>query len=421
MSKKKTKNKNAPAKKSTKAGAVSTKRIVTVFVSVFVGIAVILGASLGIASAVKHSSYVMYYKGIGVDEGVVNYFSAYYKTMFMKSMSNAEDTEEFWNTAPYYPATSTTHGDNLKYYTGTYIKNLIASNAIFDEMYRLTNDDKVEIKLAMQNVFESLRVSTKAEFNEAVSKFGFDYNDFKTATEMIYKDYIWPIRTFGADGSGVSSYTDYCSEYLLNYSRVKFVFIRTETKLNTGADGKITVENLTEAEKLERADYINKLIACADAINANEADSAGFEALALSVKEAYGEISENETDGYYLMSGSAFTEAFSTDMPKIAKKALELNVGEAAYIEVLSDEVANERSFVGYCFMYRDTVEDYAYTDDSESGFFGDFYLSCASALYMDMIDEYNDFEPTDKWNDISVINIPYMPYTPNYVAQFYS
>ncbi len=423
MSNKKKKLKSNRPEKKYVIGASATKRMLTIFISVFVGIAITIGAVAGVISAVNNSPYIIYSEGVGVDEGLLNYFTAYYKTYYFKknSIPGTSDTEEFWNRSPYAPATNTTNEQFFKVELEAFIKKLIASNVIFDEMFSLSSTDRKEIKIAMQNVFARLQVDSKSEFNEAVKEFGFDYSDFKRASEMIYKDYVWSNYAFGVDGSNMQSYPEYCNEFLNEYSRVKFIFIRTENTFKLDEEGNRIVENgsdvtvaLTEEEKAERQQYIDIIKECVDGINAGTNDKSGFDKYASDIRKAYGEITVYETDGYYLYSSSEFTSAFYNDIPNAAKAALELELGEGSYIELKADE----DGFAGYCFMYRDEVDESAYYDTSEEGFFADFYALAKNALYNEMIDEYDNFESRASFAEVSIINIPYMSNISNYMIQ---
>ncbi len=427
-SKKKQNSKKKSEPKQYVIGASATKKFLIVFVSIFVGIAVVLGTVAGVASAIKNSSYIFYSEGVGVDEGLLNYFTAYYKNQYFQnnSIPGTNDTEEFWTTAPYAPATNTTNEQFFKVSLEELIKKLIASNVIFDEMFTLSSSDRKEIKIAMQNVFERLQVKNKSEFNEKVKDFGFDYRDFKLASEMIYKDYVWSNYAFGENGSNMDSYIEYCNEFYGSYySRVKFIFIRTEDTFKTDGEGNRVLENgadvtveLTESEKAERQEYIAEIKACVDGINEGTVDISGFDKYASDIMKKYAEIDEEAVNGYYLYKDdelkviSTFTASLSEDIPNAAEAALSLEMGKGAYAE-LNEE---EDGFAGYLFVLRDTLEDYAYYDTSDDGFFGDFLVLAKNWLTNKLINEYDDFEARETYASYSIINIPYMKSTKDYL-----
>ena len=78
--------KKMPGNKQKLSGSALTKRIIIIAASALVGIAVILGAVLGITSAVKRSSYVMSLDGFGIDAPVACYLSSVFKSMYMQSL-----------------------------------------------------------------------------------------------------------------------------------------------------------------------------------------------------------------------------------------------------------------------------------------------------------------------------------------------
>lgn len=396
--------------------AQRTKRLLLIITAAFLAFILLLGCVLGIASAVKRSSYAMYYKGVGINEGVARCLATYYKGLCIRllnqSQYNPENTDEFWSSV-YDEQSGETFGEFLSEFVSLSIKNLIASSVIFNTELSLTQSDKKKIETAIEERLNTLYKGNKSDFNKDCEKYGFDFKDFKSSMELVYKARVLSSRIFGEGGAGILSDLEYCEEFFAGYARVKFIFIRTEDTVLRGEDGKYTVKELTEDEREERLALIEKIKACVDGINSGERDPGGFDSYAEQVKTLFGEIGAEELAGYYLYNdengnSSAFTKAFSGDYPDVAKKALSLSVGKGAYLSC-DDE---NGGFEGICFMYRDEIAKGTYPyyyDVAEDGFFADFASLAANSLTSSMIDKYAaKVEESDKWSSMMLTEIPY-------------
>lgn len=431
IKKQKKQNTNTAVKNTTVKSAkknISAKKATIIFVSVFVGIAIIIGSTFGIIAAVRNSSYVMKLESVGIDEGVANYLSSYFKTKYMQSLAssgiNVSDTAAFWNTKVF---NESTYGDYLKYETEQYMKQIIASLRVFDMYTSLTAEDKNEIKLAAKEILAYKASADKKLFNEDTEKYGFDYKDFEKATEVLYKTYVLKERIFGQNGENMTSFPDYCEEYFASYARVKLVFIRTQDTFLTDAEGNRekddknndALRDLTESEKLERAEYIARFDECIKGINDGTVASEQFDVLAEELINKYGENSRESITGYYFSYGSTYTEEFQKYYKDVVTKTFEMEIGKCAVIEfgslMAEDEEESEQSFVGRCYLYRISNEKDAYKNQND--FFLDFYSLAATSLYQKMIEEYaKKVEIMDKWKNIDCVNTPY---NVDYVARF--
>ena len=414
------------------SGAALTKRIVIITASVLVGIGVILGAVLGIISAVKKASYVMSLEDFGIDAPVACYFSSIFKSMYMQSLAssgvNVSDTPEFWSKKVFR---ENTYADYLAYETEQYIRQIVAANVIFDKYTSLTDADKREIELATKEILVYKSEGDVSKFNEATKEMGFNYKDFKRATEIIYKAYSVKNRIFGDNGEKMSSFPEELSAYYSGYTRVKLIFIRTQDTFILDEDGKRVKDDngndalraLTDAEKAERLEYIQKLDDCIAGLNNGTVAPEYYDALAA---EIYGKFKENIdttlSSGYYFVSGSEFTTEFSEAFADVVTKAAELEISSAYVTEygsiMADDDEKKDNAFVGRCYIYRVEKEDKAYEGKDQNGFFSDFYKLAATSLYQKMISNYlKEVEiKEDKWAEIDPVSIPY---NTNYVAKF--
>lgn len=363
-----------------------------------------LGLLFGLTSCAGNKNY-FYSDGIGLDKGEVSYLCSYYKYHYMSNLASqgyqVEDTEKFWST-PYYGLSSTL-GDYLKYYGEKYIINLIASNILFDEYEELTYDDKVEIELAVNEIIQYYNNGSKSEFKNAAKKYGFNYKDLYSATEMMYKAFILEKRVF-ADNMDKFAY--YYDEFFSEYKRVRFIFVETEG---------FTEEQITELDS-----YKNRLSDCLDDLSDGGADRAALEALINEIKAKYGNSEE-----HYLHGGTEATIEFGTKYEQIAAGALELSVGDAKYVDCKADEDKeetdsdnSEEKFVGTCFMYCIEPEAEAYKN-TENKYFKDFYSLAVTSLANLKVSEYTSrVSIGKKWESFDAVAIPF---NSDYVPVFYS
>lgn len=430
------KKSKAAASSAPVSSAEKTKRTVIIFISVIVGIAIILGAVLGIIAAVRNAGYLMRLESFGIDEGVAVYLSSYFKAVYMTNLASsgidpsADDTA-FWNTEVY---NGNTYGDYLAYETEQYLKQVIAANVLFDSYTSLTAEDKNEIELAIKEILVYRAGGSKDEFNELTAEYGFDYDDFRKGTEILYKTYVVKSRIFGSSGENMASFSDYVDEYYRgNYTKVKLIFIRTQNTFVLDDDGNRvtdgnsndTLRDLTEEEVAERLEYIARLDECMNGINDGSVDVSQFDALATEIYEKYKENISAAKDGYYFNSQSEFTTEFSESFSDVVNASYSMDAGECTVVEygsVMSETASDESGdseipFVGRCYILKEAKEDGAYTGSDSLGFFDDLYSLSATSLYAKMIEEYAALvEVKEKWENI----IPALiPYNTDYVARF--
>lgn len=407
---------------TTEESAKKTKRIVIICVSILLGISIILGAVLGIVNAVKNASYLMKLDRVGIDAGVASFLISIYKYDFMiallESGVEAKDTEEFWS-SPYHTGT---YGDLFNYQATEYLKSVIATNALFDEYSRLTDDDEYNIRFATEEILNRKASGSKQSFNKLTEGMNFDYKDFVKGSEMLYKMRVVYTTVFGEAGSRMpTDFADYCDTfYNREYIRAKVLIIRTNDTYEfdekgeavRGDDGKLKTRPLTTAEKEERAKYIERLDAAVEGVrNGSEISLTDFNNLLNEVATKYNEnIVSGVANGYYFAYGSQYTEDFG--MESIVSEAFNLDVGEIYTYEtgsLMAEEEDEKDAFSYKCYVYKMEKEAKAYKNSSLEHFFRDFNSLAAASLYSDIIDEYaKEVALKKKWDKINPVAIPY-------------
>ncbi len=390
-----------------------TRRLVIIIVSALVGAAIILGIVLGIVLAVRNASYVMYVDGVGIDEGVTNYLASYYKAKYkailadsLGASGNVADTKAFWS-QKVHPDVTTTYADYLRIYVETNIKYVVIANSIFDSGAKLDYEDRAEIAVATQEILNYRHSGDVDTFNEEAAKYGFDFDDFVTATEMLYKTNFVITKLFGSNGEGIASDTAFCEEFYSRYARVSFLFIRTE---NTyvydeegnpviGDDNKYTTRELSSDERAERLADIEKLQGIID----GKYELALYEDIWLKYQK------ENNVELYdcYITDGSAFETELSAKYSAFTDAAFGLEVYELGRVDDSSSDDGN--SFIGSGFIYRNECEESAYLGKDEYGYFDDFYALVANKRFLEMVEALeSELEIRDKWSLVDLVSLPY-------------
>lgn len=422
MSRKQKKRSSAPVRQveSKKPSAnAKGKRMLIILISVLLGAVIIFGAVFGIIIGVRNASYVMRYDNVGIDSGVASYLVSYYKKEFLSMVDSAygayitvEDTPEFWSTKRSLEGLDSTWGDLFKYEAERNLKLIIAANVLFDTRTEFSDADENAVKIATDEVLSFRHNGSKSDFNTATAGYGFDYDDFEKATEMLYKYTYVKAKIFGSNGENMKSNSEYCEQFFSSYRRVKLLFVRTETKFELdsngnrvkGEDGKDKLVSLTEEEKAERARRIEEIRATVSGINSDKV------ALDMFYKHMsdYDEGDRSAHNGYYFRSGTEFTEEFASELGDVVDAVYSLDVGEAAEVEC---------SF-GVCFVLREENVSSAYMGTDAYGCFSDFYLLASDELFRSLLDTLAaEVEvKQDKWSKIPVLDIPY---NYEYVARF--
>lgn len=376
-----------------------SKKIFLIFTAIFLGLVLLLGIVLGTVSAIRDSRSVMSYKGIYLEEGVVNYLATSYKYTLMSTLRklgiNCTDTESFWQRRA---DAVKTYADVLRENTDRYVKSVLVGSYMFDRNTKLSRSDKRVIENSISQVLEYKADGDVDKFNEISAPMGFDYDDFEKAAELMYKFEMAQTVIFGYEAAALQSGGFYaeCDEYFEeNYSRVRLLIVRTDGELVTDPDtGKETLREYTSKEKAEALAKIEDIRAKIQDGRMNE------EAFKWHIQNEYPTDTVNDEKGYYFSSSSEYSQNFASEGGLAAVKlALSMGVGEYAECEL----------DIGICFIYKCELEDRAYASYALERFFEDFYIKAAPSIYVESLATYfSDIKIKDKYNSESVVTLPY-------------
>lgn len=397
-------------KKKNEKVNINGKRALIIFVAVFLSLALVFAATLGIIAIVKNASSVVSYEGVTMTKPIASFFISRFKVEYISALRasgvNASDTEVFWASKD---DTGAAYGEKFRTLAEQYLKEIVATAYLFDRYSKLERTDKDAIKATCRDVLEYQAGGDEDVFNDMAAKYGFDYDSFCDAVEMLYKSTRAYTIIYGADGTGVYGDTESCEKYLAEYSHVQFIFIRTEQKLTTDPDGNSILVNLTDKERAERANLIAMLSAAIEAI---KTDSDGQMTPAMFEIYLDGEYNDGDTSmtktGYYLHENAETTAEFAEAFPEVVREALKMEIGEFSKVQTSVVDEDNLIGMDGVCFIYKYAPVRGAYATPSLERWFSDFYSDASEHLFVDAVSTLiADAETTEKFSEIDVVAIP--------------
>lgn len=403
MSDKKTEHIEPVAKKQMKIN-----KGLLIFVCIFVSVAIIFGATLGIIMGVKNARAAVKYNGLTMEAETVSFFVSYHKSLYIKMLlesgiTEAADAFHFWESES---ESGETYGELLRQSSEAYIRQIIVAAYLYDNYTSMTSGEKENIENVIREVIDNKANGDKESFNSLVARYGFSYDSFVDAATILYKSQKVKSILYGSDGSNISLVPELCDEYLLSYSHVKLLFIRTEDEFQIDENGNriegeegYATRPLTEKEREERSAAIEDIRSYIDAIE-NGGDILMSPEMFDSYLKKYDNASEiRHTSGYYLHSSSKYTAGFAEEISKdVVKTALSAEIG--SYTEVEWEH--------GVCFIYKYEPAKNAYASSLLEIYFEDFYSDAATYFFGKTLDELiSDVEFTEKYT-IDPVTVPY-------------
>ena len=371
------------------------QKILIAFVCAFVAAVLMFGIVFGIIIGVQKASAVCEYNGVTVDKDTAFYLASYYKYNFIASLRAADieayDSLDFWQSKD---TDGTAYGTHLVLGVKNYIADILVANYYYNRYATLDSQDKTKINSAVDALIS--RFSSAEKLDEALALCKTDKKALKKAAELLYKANYAKTVIYGASGEKLVNYPDECQRYLGEYSRVRLLFIRTEDVFVRDDNGNYVISGgeyerreLTAEEKAEREALIAKIDAEIEGYKTG-GDIQITEELFNSYLSNYGEGEKDKnSSGYYFSKSSVYSAAFAEDVSlEIVKTALNMEIGE--YGKVTTD--------FAVCYIYRLEVEEGAYADTSENGFFADFYADASDFLFADMLKTMRDEVDFSKW-----------------------
>ena len=405
-------NKNKKQDQKKKNGVKKKNLFLVIFISVFVSAVLILGVTLGTVAIVKDANSVVSFRGTRMDKKVAVYFTSVFKKDFKGALagtvSGVEDSPGFWNSTS---ETGEKYIDILTAGAEEYLKRIAVLNYLYDRYATLSSKEKEMIDNAVLGTLNNYGGSV-SDFNEAASVYGFDYDAYKSAVEMIYKAVTIETLICGVGGAKLKTSNDESvlalkNKLLSEYSHVKLLYISTERTFvldengnRVSEGGEYKVKDLNPSERAERLGEIEKIREAISAIGTDGAQMGPDMFDYYMNSELYAGMLETRDHGYYFLKGSAYTEAFYSDNAAIVDKAFDMKVGEFAEVSMES----------GVCFIYKMPTSATDLSVSALEAYFTDFY----EALSVRFINEQVSlFMPEAKikkelFGEIDLILLPY-------------
>ena len=344
--------------------------IVVVSIAVLLVLAITFGATFGTVFVVRRATSVVNYGTITMNKGVANYFVSRLKATYIDKANDtnslAGDYKEFWESEC---EPGVTHGERFEKEAEAYLKQLIVAARLYDAKTSLTKEDREIIKKTYEDVLVYQAGGDKEAFNKIGEIYGFDYNDFKKAVTLLYK----ATQAYGIWYQSTDDLTDEDKRNGLNeYTRVRLLFIRTETKLVTNHEtGEVSEINLSEQEKEQRKKIISEIRAAISAYYQGGDGQMNEETFSIYQKDHGEGDSALDEYGYYFHPNAECTKEFMEEFSDVVNAAYGMQVGDYKEVAV---------SF-GTCFVYRCPVVLGAYDVPALERWFSDF-LGYVSKTY---------------------------------------
>lgn len=361
-------------------------RFLTTFICIFLGVVVIFAATMGLMIGVRNARAYVRYENVTMDEGVVNFFSSRFKDLYLDRTVSGRDSEEFWASDA---GEGVTHGEKLEEEFRGYLAEIAVANRLFYRYSKLTVADEECISRSVKWLVDFRAGGSINKFNEMVSEYGFDYDDFVTATEMLYKAEKAKAVIYGVRGENLAADTEstQCMDYLNNYTHVALVFISTQYRNEWNSAGtsyeQVRLNYVERAEREAQIEEISLLIN-------NYMEGVGDRYITTDDFERF--LGGYECDpamkeiGYYFRPGTEGTEAFSERFLPVVERALEMEVGDYARVDLNVAPLDGDNGFVGSCFIYKYDVQWGAWLDE-DNPFLSDFLPLAADYYYAESLD----------------------------------
>ncbi len=375
------------------------KRFLLIFVCIFLALVIGIGSAVGIYLAVKSSKTAVRLGNISVSEGSARFLVSTFKSDYIALLSNnkiaAYDSERFWNSEA---EDGTKYRDMLDSYIKDRLLSLAASASIYKDT--LGKEDSRRVAENTAEEILSLRFDgDKSRFNAEAEPYGFDYDDYTDAIELLYCESAAMEAIYGKNGENLERYPEQCDDYFDSFVRVKILFLMENDRYSLDENGNY-IENpedggktalthpMSESEKASRAALIERLRSL---VAGTGSESITENTVDYYQKSAKGDYEKSDGDpywkdgayiGYYFNKDSRATELFSERYEGVVEAALDMKVGEYRIVDCPTID--------GVCLIYRCEAERKAYQNE-DNPFFTDFYENASSYLYGEVIEGYRD------------------------------
>ena len=385
---------------------------IVLIVSIGLALVLLLGGALVTVGIINEASSVVSYNGVYVSRGVASYLASTYKYDHIKSLNKTvtdgtlvDDSMYFWNTEI---SEGVTYGDELALATENYIRGVVIGSYLFDSLSSLSSAEREYIESSVNEVLDYKAGGNESIFNEECADMGFNFSDFRAATEMMYKASMLKSELYGLEGSYLKQGGDSegVEEFLGQYSHVKLLFVRLLDDYVLGEDGEPAYEGdsyvMRELSEAEYNDRMSDIAHIRDMIEGyeNDGDMQMSPESFYLYQEKYLPFDDYISTGYYFAPTASYTVAFAEEVSdELVREIFDMEIN--SYSEITYGNVT--------CFIYKYAPEPYAYNSSELATFFGDFFTDCSNYLYTKLLDANKHLvNVKDAYYEIDVLALPY-------------
>ena len=306
-------------------------------------LSLMLIASLLLCGCGDRGPVVMEYDGIRLTEDIYRYWISCYKAQFAYEL-NEENEEEI----------AALIDTNIK-------KSLICVGLFNSYGLKLSDTAREQINRAMNRLVDDIGDGNRAEFDEAISVYGIDYEGLKIAFSYEQMGSALREYLFGDNGYFSIAKEQYEEHYENTYSRVHMIYISL-VDFEVDEDGLRIWDNESQSYVYTALTGVERNMQLAKAAELREklagvGDEAGF----LALMKEYNEdpTAEEYKGGYYFSSELDYSEYVSA-------------VTDAAQDAVIG-QVKETESEIGIHFLYRVAPEEEGWSKGANEDFFEGF------------------------------------------------
>ena len=359
---------------------IGKSRLFIIIIAAILAVILIFGAVFGTIALVTELTAVVSYNGVTLTEGVASYLASTFKASY-----------------------KAVEGESLEDATERYIRAVVTAASLFDRHSQLSDEDNEWIETNVREVLDYKAGNDKAAFNTKAAEMGFTYDDFVSATRLIYKANKAKTAIYGAEGTKLAyqSNVHLCEDYLATYAHAKIIFIRTKDRFAIdengnripGDDGDDMLIPLDPAEieaRLADIAEIESLMAAANAGTGVQMSLIAFN----NYYDKYNDDPANKEDGYYFSPNSSFTAEYYEEYPNLIEKIFNMNIGEWG----------TSKDGDTVCAIYRYGAIPYDYLNSAMEPFFTDFYADSADYLFAESLETLSkEVNVKDSYREINV------------------
>ena len=397
-------------------GEKKRPNLLLLIVAISLVVLFVFGIVLGGVLIAREVGSVASFKGVYIDEGVACFLASTFKYQYLVALGeDAFDGELFWQKEI---EEGKTYGDMLKEECENYIRGIAVGTYLYNMVKSLSATEREYLDTNTREVLEYRANSSVAEFNRMSAEMGFDYDDFRVGTELIYKAVAAKNALYGTNGSELKNggYFGDTNLYFDTFSRVGMLIIRTEEdfviengEVVRDSYGQYKTYTLSSDEREEREgdiSEIRRLIEGAYKDQDEQISSIYFS----EMLEKYNSYDDFRECGYYFSNMSEYTAGFALEVNE--QNGFEDGVGDAVVKLSMSlnpEEYGEVEYSGGVIFLYKMSLDPFAYLNPDYEVFFTDFYPDAANYLFMKSLDEYSPLvNVKDSYYEIDVLTLPY-------------